>query len=180
MSKRLLVSFALCLLLCTPASADELTAQKSADIKALFQVSGGVAAGKQIMAYMAHEIMEGLRRASPSIDGKAFEVVEQELIAFVTEKYAAPGGALDRLVPVYAETFTHSEIKELLAFYNTPVGKKSVRCMSGLFLKGQRIGEAYAHELGPEIRKMLDAALASKGLSLGKKGQVTKTPPPEN
>ncbi len=84
----------------------------------------------------------------------------------IRESVDAPGGMLDRMVPLYAGTFTHQEIRELLAFYNTPTGRKAAASMPGLMRQGQQIGESMAREMGPELKRRLKAALSKEGVVL--------------
>lgn len=57
-----------------------------------------------------------------------------------------------KMTAVYVETFTQSEIRELIGFYKTDIGKKTLRTLPDLFAKGAKIGEELAlkHQAGYE------------------------------
>ena len=167
---RVALSLALCLLLAAaaPAWADELTPAKQADIRLLLNVAGSGAVGRQLAQLSTQQIMQALRRQRPDIPTRTLAVVEREVGGMIRESVDAPGGMLDRMVPLYAGTFTHQEIRELLAFYTTPTGRKAAASMPGLMRQGQQIGESMAREMGPELKRRLKAALSKEGVVLDK------------
>ena len=64
------------------------------------------------------------------------EVFKEELIATFPELYSA-------MAEIYMDAFTHEEIKELLAFYATPVGKKLADKSGELAQKGLTAGQSW-------------------------------------
>ena len=73
------------------------------------------------------------------------------------EKYVTWEAMKPELVKVYAGAFTESEVRDLIAFYRTPVGRKLVE-QSGELMRqggtvGQRLVEAHAAELEAMIQK---------------------------
>jgi len=163
------LSLALCLALCLTlsaagsASAEELTPAKKADIQLLLKVSGSGAIGKQMGQMITRNLLQALRRSQPNIPAKALAIIERETVALVAEKVDAPGGVLDRMVPMYAEAYTHQEIRDLLAFYQSPTGKKAVAVTPGLMRSGEKIGQELAQGIGPELQRRIDAALQREG-----------------
>lgn len=141
MFARLALACILACLLGTTALADELTPAKQADIKLLLASSGGATVGKKMASIMTRQIVETLRRTRPDIPVHSLAIVEREVVKMFTETFDAPGGVVDRLVPLYASTFTHEEVRELLAFYQSPTGKKAVASLPRLMVEGQKIGQ---------------------------------------
>ena len=58
-------------------------------------------------------------------------------------------------IRIYTESFTEGELKELTAFYNTPVGQKSVRLMPEMTKKGGEIGQKRVQENIHELVKII-------------------------
>jgi hypothetical protein len=48
------------------------------------------------------------------------------------------------LVEVYMGAFSEDELRELLEFYRTPLGQKTLKKLPALFAEGARIGQLYA------------------------------------
>ena len=67
--------------------------------------------------------------------------------AFTEEANLTLDGIIDKFSVVYMEEFTHDEIKDLLAFYATPTGKKMAEKTMVLAQKGMAIGQAWGIEL---------------------------------
>lgn len=82
---------------------------------------------------------------------------EQEMKSFLA-KYMSWAGLKGDMVKIYMAEFTESEVKELSAFYQTPLGKKTVQKMPVLMAKGAEIGQQRVQEHLPELQ----AAIAEK------------------
>lgn len=94
-----------------------------------------------------------LKAARPDIPNRALTVIETELISLLSEKIPEPGGLLEMTIPIYGKHFTHAEIRELLAFYETPIGKKAVRVLPEALSEGMITGQQWGKKLGPEINE---------------------------
>jgi hypothetical protein len=60
-----------------------------------------------------------------------------------------------QLIDLYADRFTESELKELVAFYRTPTGQKALVEMPSLMQKGAGIGVELAKKHAPELEQMI-------------------------
>jgi len=150
------------------ARAEELSEAKREAVRQLMQSSGAGAMGKQLAGMITQQLVSTLRKSRPNIPAQTLGIIERETTAIITESVDAPGGLLDRMVPLYAETFTQEEIEAMLAFYQSPAGKKSVAAMPGLLRAGQQIGLQYAKDLAPVLKQRLKTALAREGVVLDK------------
>ncbi len=56
-----------------------------------------------------------------------------------------------KLASVYMEVYSHDEIKELIEFYQTPIGKKTAENMGVISQKGMQAGQ----EWGMELQKIM-------------------------
>jgi hypothetical protein len=63
----------------------------------------------------------------------------------------------DDYVVLYTQTFTEQEIRQLSAFYKTPVGRKSLEKMPMLMQKGAEIGADRVRKNMPELMQLLGA-----------------------
>ena len=74
-----------------------------------------------------------------------------------------------RLVGVYAEFFSESELRQLIAFYQSPVGRRLATVSPELTRRGAEIGAAVAEAHTAE----LEALIAKRAAEI-----EAKTPPP--
>jgi hypothetical protein len=78
----------------------------------------------------------------------------------------APGGLTDRLVMLYHRNFTHEEITQLIAFYQTPFGRKTIDTLPKLTSEAMSTANVWVRTLGPEIRKSVEAAFKQEGIEM--------------
>ena len=81
---------------------------------------------------------------------------QAEMKAFLG-KYMSWASMKDDMVKLYAAEFTEPELKELVTFYQTPVGKKSIQKMPVLMSKGAEIGQKRVQEHLPELQSAIQA-----------------------
>ena len=62
-----------------------------------------------------------------------------------------------RMTDLYMRTFTEAEIRELIAFYKTPVGQKTLQQMPMLMQEGMKIGTELAVEHQGELEEAIKA-----------------------
>ncbi|TFW18879.1 DUF2059 domain-containing protein [Duganella callida] len=61
---------------------------------------------------------------------------------------------IDQTVPIYARNFSADELKQIAAFYRTPVGQKMLANMPKLMGEGMQVGQQIvARRLGPMLQK---------------------------
>ncbi|HEU4566148.1 MAG TPA: DUF2059 domain-containing protein [Gemmatimonadaceae bacterium] len=70
-------------------------------------------------------------------------------------KYLTLEAMGDRMAAAYAGTFTEAELRELVKFYRSPVGRKLAEQTPVLAQKGQEIGAAVAQEHQAELLAMI-------------------------
>lgn len=62
----------------------------------------------------------------------------------------------DKLAKVYMETFTHDEVKQMIKFYETPVGKKMSSSAGLLYKKSTEAGQEWGQELQGMMMKYME------------------------
>jgi hypothetical protein len=60
------------------------------------------------------------------------------------------------LVKLYTETFSEAELKELMAFYKTPLGNKVLAQMPQLAGRSAQIAQAHLQPAVPQVNKLLN------------------------
>jgi hypothetical protein len=146
------------------ARADELTEAKRADIGRLLEATGSSGIAKQFGVAMSRAMFDMMKSSRPDFPETALAIMEQETVAVFSERLDEPDGLLALTVPIYHRYFTHQEVRDLLAFYATPVGKKTVTVMPRLVQESMAVGQAWGQSLGTEIERRIVAALRKEGL----------------
>jgi uncharacterized protein len=150
--------------LALPAPAEEMPEAKRLDILKLQQLSGAKRIGQQNTQRMLERMLEQLRRNQPSLPDRAIQAVRQELEAFVEEKFFADGGLLDQQAPIYHEHFTHEEIRQLIGFYASPIGRKLAQEQPAISVEMMKFTESSVAQLLPQLHSRISAALKKEGV----------------
>ncbi len=78
-------------------------------------------------------------------------------------KYLSYASIKDELINIYAAELTEDELKQLAAFYNTPVGKRWTEMMPKINAKTTQLGQSHAQAHQAELQKMIQDEQAKQG-----------------
>ena len=67
---------------------------------------------------------------------------------------------IGEIAKVYENTFSKEEMEELIVFYNTPVGRKSLQSMPQIMQEGAKVGQKYAAQNQAEFQAEVNAIMA--------------------
>ena len=76
------------------------------------------------------------------------------------DKYISWSEIRPRMVDLYAGAYTEDDLRALVAFYRTPVGRKTAAINPELARKGAMIGAEAAQAHLPKLQQMIEAKLA--------------------
>lgn len=142
--KRLCLTLLLLAVACVGARGQD-TAEKRQDIKRLLELNGAGRASVQIFEQMLPNIrmvFDALLQDLP--EGKrarAVQIMEEEMRRSFTAERVIEG-----LVPIYDKFLTSEEVKALIAFFESPAGKKFVAVQPLLIREGSAMGDSIAEE----------------------------------
>jgi hypothetical protein len=147
---KFLVPIALTLLLPLVAGADQASHRAAAE--SLLNMMGM----DKVMSQSIDQMLKIQMQQNPSI-----APYEPQMRAFFA-KYMSWASMKDDLVNIYMSEFTEDELKQLGAFYQTPVGKKAVQRMPALFAKGAEMGQKRVQDHLPELQAAISAQAGEK------------------
>ena len=158
--------FALLLAMPLSATAEPLTPEKTAAIAELMELTGqsGTEVGMIMSQAMVGQVTSAWKSARPDLPAKAFDILEEEVNAVISENM---DDLMVTLMPVYNRHYTLPEIRDLIAFYKTPLGKKVLAVTPQIQRESFAAGEAWGRTtLGPQIQQRLKARFEKEGLEL--------------
>lgn len=143
--------------------------QKEADIRRLMTLTGSAGIGMQLMKNMETSMKPLLENSLPP------GAYRQRLIELFFEKFHALGteeSITAIVVPIYDRYFSDQDLKGLIAFYQSPLGKKTIAVMPRVVAESQEAGRQWGEELGkqsmeevlaehPDLKKELEDAKRS-------------------
>lgn len=71
---------------------------------------------------------------------------------------------MDEVIPIYEKYFTHEEILEIIAFHESPIGKKSIEVMPQLMAESMQVAQRWAMTVMPEVREKVSEQMREEGL----------------
>ncbi len=104
-----------------------------------------------IMEQSVDQMLQAQIKSSP-----ALAVYEPELKSFL-KKYMSWAALKDDMVKLYVDAFTETELNELTKFYQTPLGKKTMKTLPGLMASGAEIGQRQVQAHLPELEATIKA-----------------------
>jgi hypothetical protein len=72
-------------------------------------------------------------------------------------KEVDPDKFVELLIPVYDKHFSDEELKGLIAFYETPLGKKLVAELPPIMTESATIGDKYGRQIANQVIKRMQA-----------------------
>ena len=117
-----------------------------ADIMKLQQVNGSVATTNSIYPRLVAQ----LKQSKP-------EVTELQWVSMKTDVFDAEVASLnEQLIPTFKKYFTQAEVKAMIAFYETPTGKKMAATTPQISMDQMQLTQTWAMGLMGKIKSYLD------------------------
>ena len=127
---------------------EQLTESKRMDIERLLQLTTAPVLTRMISEIAIKDVTDSLKVVFPDLPETAQQAAVEEARAVVRE---FANDFLTDLIPAYNNQFTHSEIREMLAFYDSPLGKKMLSAAPGLEAEARSAAQARTKALYPKI-----------------------------
>ena len=136
-----------------PAQNSSLTAEKRADINRLLNLTDALKIGQQVSDFFVAQITSALKESQPNVPGKALDIVREESNKLVSEAMHEQGGYIEAIIRLYDKYFSHDDIKELIKFYQTETGKKTIKLMPSFTQESFALGQMWGQSLQPRLKQ---------------------------
>jgi hypothetical protein len=120
------------------ARAADDEAAKAEDIRHLMVVTGSAAMTEQVL----DQVLAQMKPLAPGVP-------EEFWTRWRTQ--ADPDALIEQLVPIYAKHFSHDEIKQLIAFYESPIGVKLVQEQPAIVQESMVVGNQWGRQLAERV-----------------------------
>ncbi len=88
---------------------------------------------------MVTQMTQLLRKVRPDIPERVLNVLPEEIDAVINDNL---GSSMELIIGLYHKHFSADEIKEMIRFYSTPLGKKTIEVMPMLMTESFRPGSS--------------------------------------
>jgi uncharacterized protein len=144
------------------ACSQTIAPEFKADIERLMEISGAASLGEQMANLASSSVLEAMK-AQSDVPDRVFVIVREVLRQEFAKAFTDPDGIRAKQVELYAKYFTHEEVRGLLAFYQTDVGKKAIKVLPALVQEGAAIGQEWATANMPRMLMLLETRLRAEG-----------------
>jgi hypothetical protein len=147
------------LLMASPVLAQQPSANAVALAKEIIVAKGGNSLYDPIVPQVIDRARSVLMQSNPMLTRDLTEVANR-LRAEMGPRSAA---LLDDGAKLYAARFTEQELKDILAFYKTPLGRKIITQEPDILLKSSANVDAWADKFSEEVIARFRAEMRKKG-----------------
>jgi hypothetical protein len=153
-------AFALALIVWAPAvQAQQPSANQMSLARELISLKGGIGIYDPIIPGVIERAKGMFLQSNPML-GKDLNEVAAKLRA----DYASRTGEVrDIVVKLYAARFTEQELKDALAFYKTPLGKKMIEWEPKILEQSMGEANTWAEKLTEEVIPKIRAEMRKRG-----------------
>jgi len=131
------------------ARAQDISPDYRADVQALLHLTRADSLGMQMAGYMVDEL---LRNEYPGLSDSVSDRVRHEVGEVLREEMPA---FMDLQVSVYARYYSAQELKDVIAFYRTPLGAKMIRTAPLVMHDTIAISKDWSEGLAPKITERI-------------------------
>lgn len=153
-------------ILVSPAASDNIAPAKRNDIEKLMRITGPLDVTKQMSNFIIRQMSQTIKASRPDLPAKTYRILGEEINKVIDEQMTAKGGFLDMVIPIYAKHFSHKDIKGLLKFYQTDLGKKTIKIWPLVLQESMTLAQDWSKSLGPLIKKNVNQRFKKEGIDL--------------
>jgi hypothetical protein len=166
MPKILMVVAVIACVLVSPAASDNIAPAKRADIEKLMRITGPPDVTKQISNFFIRQMSQAIKASRPDLPAKTYRILSEEINIVIEDQMTTKGGFLDMVIPIYARHFSHKDIRGLLKFYQTDLGKKIIKIWPLILQESMILAQDWSKSLGPVIKKNINKRFKKEGVDL--------------
>ena len=155
-----------CLAQMPSARADELTESKRQDVLRLLDLTGAFRIGQLFSSTIVRQMTDALRSARPDIPADVMDMLPKAVDEVIAAEMTAAGGFADLVVDVYQRHFTHEDVRGLIAFYETPLGRKLSAELPAMTQESMQAGMKWGVSIAPKIQERVKQRFRERGVDL--------------
>src|SRR5215472_7710054 len=114
------------------------------DIEKLMQWTGSAQLATQMVSTLIAQIVDGMKTSQPNIPDRAVAIAREVLDTELTKAFSGPQSMMPQIAAAYARHFTQEDIRAMVAFYESPIGRKMFQTMPVIVQESMAIGQRWA------------------------------------
>ena len=143
-----------CLVVGSVAVADDASHRKAA--KEMLVVTHAESLGAAMSEQIVSMIEQQMRGAVESLPPAELQKFQKELGRMITHDLRFEI-MQDELIEVYIATFSEQDLRDMVAFYKTPLGQKMLEKLPVVIQQSMEVGQKHALAMAPQINAKVEA-----------------------
>ena len=123
--------------------------EKRSDIIKLLKISGTIGIANKMAVYASNQIIDVWQKNKKELTPRAIEIIREQMSAVINEQVSDEQSFFSYFIPIYDKYYTHSEIKGLVSFYESELGRKTIKVMPSLMNECMVAGEKWGQSIAP-------------------------------
>lgn len=165
--KKILTFFALMFLfLSQTVTAFPLNREYTALVDKLLEQTGQTAeaVGMQMVRISTQQMTANMRLMYPDIDQKIIDIMGEVVDDVIHKELIVSKEYVKMIYPIYNKYFTQDDLKQMIEFNNTPLGKKILKALPLITQESTQASQALAQTLEPKLLQRLAERFEKEGI----------------
>jgi uncharacterized protein len=162
MLKRILVLIAV-LTVAPWAEAVPMDQEKHRDIEKLVQMTGTLQNATAVLDRLLPQMIDLIRKANPEIPQQVLDLLAKD---GKDEFHKALPELVEPIIAIYDANYSADEVRQLLAFYQSPLGRKMIDRTPQITQQSIAVGNVWGTNVGERVAQRIRASAKQKGYDL--------------
>lgn len=129
----------------THAQTAQVSNEYTAAVQKMLEVSNGLDAAQQIMT----QLFAVFKSQLSEVPAETWDRLQKEMSASMEKDFVG------MLVPIYQKYLTLEDMKAIIAFYESPAGKKLAASQTGIATESFQVGQKWGEQIGLKVQEQL-------------------------
>lgn len=144
----------------TGASAQAVDPAFEKDIVRLLDLTGAQKLGEQMTASFTQQFGQALRQANPNVPPRMIEIAGDVAKTLFAKEYPS---LVPHMVSAYAKVMTRDDVRQLIAFYESPLGRRVLELTPLIAQAGTEASQTWVQQITPQLQAELQRRFKEEG-----------------
>lgn len=132
-----------------------------AEARKMMEITKAAETTRQMLPAMSRMVGDLLSRANPGLDPQVRSAMDD---LFLPEMTARLPAFIDEIAILYTKYFTLEELRQINAFYASPVGQKTASVMPQIMQQSMQMGSVWGQQMALDVLQKLAPKLRERGI----------------
>jgi len=161
-----IIAIATLLVITQFSHAAEISEEKKLVINEMLEITGSLKMAETMGTAAATQMIQLMSQGKKDFNPRIIEIAKEVIGNIMHEEFISNRFLHKMSYRIYDKYFTTSDLKEIVAFYKTPIGKKLILHLPKASQEAMTAGMLHGQSLGPLIKKRLIARFEKEDIKI--------------